>query len=64
MLCLSGFELYSRWVPLNFTFLLVDFTKVLCSSANELQQNSNASSREEYIPPILTVLFEIHRAYV
>ena len=22
----------------NFTFLLVDFTKVLCSSANELQQ--------------------------
>ena len=57
MLCLSGFELYSRWVPLNFTFLLVDFTKVLCSSANELQQNSNASSREEYIPPILTVLF-------
>ena len=50
MLCLSGFELYSRWVPLNFTFLLVDFTKVLCSSANELQQNSNASCREEYIP--------------
>ena len=30
----------------NFTFLLVDFTKVLCSSANELQQNSNASSKE------------------
>ena len=30
---------------LNFTFLLVDFTNVLCSSANELQQNSNASSR-------------------
>ena len=64
MLCLSGFELYSRWVPLNFTFLLVDFTKVLRSSANELQQNSNASSREEYIPPILTVLLEIHRAYI
>ena len=40
----------------NFTFLLVDFGKVLCSSANELQQNSNASSREEYIPLILTVL--------
>ena len=36
----------------NFTFLLVDFGKVLCSSANELQQNSNASSREEYIPQI------------
>ena len=48
----------------NFTFLLVDFTKVLCSSANELQQNSNASSREEYIPPILTVLLEIHRVYI
>ena len=40
----------------NFRFLLVDFGKVLCSSANELQQNSNASSREEYIPQILTVL--------
>ena len=40
----------------NFTFPLVDFGKVLCSSGNELQQNSNASSREEYIPEILTVL--------
>ena len=44
----------SPWVPnsnlFNFTFLLVDFSKVLCSSANELQQNSNASSREEYTP--------------
>ena len=40
----------------NFTFSLVDFGKVLCSSGNELQQNSNASSREEYIPEILTVL--------
>ena len=48
----------------NFTFLLVDFGKVLCSSANELQQNSNASSREEYVPPILTVLLEIHRVYI
>ena len=37
----------------NFTFLLVDFGKVLCSSANELQQNSNASSREEFISQIL-----------
>ena len=44
-------------------FLLVDFTKVLCSSANELQQSSNAS-REEYAPPILTVLLEIHRVYI
>ena len=33
----------------NFTCLLVGFGKVLCSSANELQQNSNTSSREEYI---------------
>ena len=45
----------SPWIPnsnlFNFTFLLVDFSKVLCWSANELQQNSNAnSSREEYTP--------------
>ena len=39
----------------NFMFLFVNFGKVLCSSVNELQQNSNAS-REEYIPQILTVL--------
>ena len=43
----------------SFTCLMVDFGKVLCSSANELQQNSNASSREDYIPQILTVLLEI-----
>ena len=49
---------------LNFAFLLVDFGKVLCSSANELQQNSNASSREDYIPQILTVLLEILRVYI
>ena len=48
----------------NFKFLLVDFAKVLCSSANELQQNSNASSREAYIPQILTVLLEILRVYI
>ena len=48
----------------NFTFLMVDFGKVLCSSANELQQNSNASSREDYIPQILAVLLEIHRVYI
>ena len=36
----------------NFTCLLVDFGKVLCLSANHLQQNSNASSREDYIPQI------------
>ena len=33
----------------NFTFPLIDFTRVFFSSANELQQNSNASSREQYI---------------
>ena len=48
----------------NFMFLLVNFGKVLCSSANELQQNSNASSREDYIPQILAVLLEIHRIYI
>ena len=47
-----GFQMQNLF---NFVFLLVDFGKVLCSSANELQQNSNASSREEYIPQILTV---------
>ena len=48
----------------NFTFLLVHFGKVLCSSANELQQNSNGWSREGYIPQILTVLLEILRVYI
>ena len=48
----------------NFTFLLVDFGKVLCSSVNELQQNSNASSIGNYIPQILAVLLEIHRVYL
>ena len=48
----------------NFTFLLVDFGKVLCSSANELQKNSNASSGEDYIPQILTLLLEVHRIYI
>ena len=43
----------------NFMCLLVDFGKVLCSSAKELQQNSNTSSREDYILQILTVLLEI-----
>ena len=38
---------------------LVDFGILLCSSTNELQQNSNSSSRDDYIPQILTVLLEI-----
>ena len=45
----------------NFTCLLVDFGKFFCSAANELQENSNTSSREEYILQILTVLLEILR---
>ena len=48
----------------NFTCLLVDSGKELCSSANEPQQNSNASSREHYIPQMLTVLSEILRVYI
>ena len=48
----------------NFTCLLVDFGKVLSSSSNELQQNSNASSREDYIPQLLTVLLEILYVYI
>ena len=48
----------------NFRFLLVDFGKVFCSSANELKQNSNACSREDYIPQILPVLLEIHHVYI
>ena len=48
----------------NFTCLLVDFGKLLCSSANELQQSPNASSIEEYIPQILIVLLEILRVYI
>ena len=48
----------------KFICLLVDFGKVMYSSANELQQNSNASSRGDYIPPIWTVLLEILRVYI
>ena len=48
----------------QFHVLLVDFTKVLFSSAKELQQTSNVSSKEEYIPPISTVLLELHRVYI
>ena len=43
----------------NFMCLLVDFGKVLCSSAKELEQNSNTSFREDYILQILIVLLEI-----
>jgi len=46
----------------NFTFSWSILEK--CLSANELQQNSNASSREDYILQILTVLLETHRVYI
>ena len=49
---------------INFMLLLVNFGKVLCSSANEIEQNSNASSREEHIPQTLIVLLWIDRAYI
>ena len=48
----------------NFACLLVNFGEVLCSSADELQQDSNPSSREDYIPQILTVLLEILWVYI
>ena len=54
----------SKYKFVQFYVSLVDFGKVLCSSANKLPQNSNASSREDYIPQILTVLLEILRVYI
>ena len=60
----SGSHAFSNANLFNFTFLLVDFGKVLCLSANELQQNSNTSSREDIIRQILAVLLEIHRVYI
>ena len=52
----SGSHGVPNVILFDFTFLLVDFGKVLCSFTNELQQNSNASSRQDYIPQILTAL--------
>ena len=40
----------------DFMFLRVDYGKVFCSSANELQQKSDAFSKEDYILGIVTVL--------
>ena len=45
----------------HFTSLIVDFVTVLCSSANEFQQNSNASSRQVLLS-IVSVFTE--RKYV
>ena len=47
----------SKFKVFYFLFFLIDYGKALCSSANELQQNSNASSKEEYTPRRLTVLY-------
>ena len=58
--CLTPHDYRIFYVNAN----LFDFGKVLCSSANALQQNSNATFREDYIPQILTVLLEIHRVYI
>ena len=52
-----GFQKY-KFVPFYECYVL------LCLSANELQQNSNASSRKDYIPQILTVQLEILRFYI
>ena len=60
----SGSHVVPNASLFNFRFLQVDFGKVLCSSSNEPQQNSNASSREDYIPQILAVLLEIHCVYI
>ena len=52
----------SHGVPnINLSSFMVGFGKVLCSSANELQQNSNTSSRKDYIP--LTVS-RLHLTFV
>ena len=52
---------FQMWICSILRFSWSIFGKVLCSSDNELQQNSNASYREYYIPRILTVLLEILR---
>ena len=47
----------------NFTCLVVDFGKVTCVQ-RALATGSNASSREGYIPQILTVLLDILRVRI
>ena len=56
-----GFQMQ---ICFNFTFPLDDFGKVLCLSANVLQQNSKASCREDSTINTLTILLEIHRVYM
>ena len=54
-----GFQIQICTVLRVFWSILVNFCV-----ANELQQNSNTSSREEYIQQILTVLLELLRFYI
>ena len=56
-LVVMGFQI---WIC---TILLV-FWSILVKCCVQLQQNSSASSREHYIPQILTVLSEILRVYI
>ena len=51
-LCVHPFN-KDVYQAINFTFPLDDFGKVLCLSANVLQQNSKACSREDYIPQLI-----------
>ena len=44
--------------------LQVKYGEVLFFSVNELQKNSNASSKEEHISKILIIFLEIHRVYI
>ena len=60
----SGSHVFPNINLSYFRCLLVYFDKVLSSSANDLQKNSNACSREDYIPQILTVLLGILRVYI
>ena len=47
MLCLSGFELYSRWVPLSDTY----YAWAACSVCSLNSQISPASKNRTPIPP-------------
>ena len=56
-----GFQMQTGSI-LRFSWSI--FEKCCVHLQTELQQNSNASSREDYIPQILTVLLEIHPVYI
>ena len=46
---------------LHFSWLILEKVVFTCKQA---PAKPNASSREDYIPQILTVLLEIHRVYI